>query len=63
MRWFSAWLVLFGSKFVVLEAINLAFGDRVTFAGPVHGLIAMIVVLFVMVIAEEIILRMYRRLA
>lgn len=28
MRVLSAWAVLFGSKFVILEAINTAFGDR-----------------------------------
>jgi len=27
MRFFCAWLVLFGSKFVILEALVLAFGD------------------------------------
>ena len=63
MRWFSAWLVLFGSKFVILEAIDVAFGDRVVFGGPFHGLVAIIVVLFAMVLAEEIVVRIYRRLA
>ena len=27
------WLVLFGSKFLVLEAVNLVFGDRVSLGG------------------------------
>lgn len=27
------WVVLFGSKFLVLEAINLVFGDRVSLGG------------------------------
>ena len=31
MRYFVAWVVLFGSKFVILEAVALAFGDRLTF--------------------------------
>src|SRR5687767_530032 len=26
MRWFGAWVVLFGSKFVILEALDFAFG-------------------------------------
>ena len=62
MRWFSAWLVLFGSKFVILEAVDLAFGDRVVFAGPLHGLVVIIAVLFAMLLAEEGIVRIYRRL-
>ena len=27
------WVVLFGSKFLVLEVVNLAFGDRVSLGG------------------------------
>ena len=27
------WLVVFGSKFLVLEVVNVAFGDRVTLGG------------------------------
>ena len=33
MRFFCAWLVLFGSKFVILEALSFAFGDSVKFEG------------------------------
>ena len=33
LRFFCAWLVLFGSKFVILEALDLAFGDSVQFEG------------------------------
>lgn len=62
MRFFSAWLVLFGSKFIILGAIDLLFGDSVVFAGPLHGLIALIVVLFAMLAAEEFVERIYRRL-
>ena len=62
MRFFCAWLVLFGSKFVILEAIALAFGGRVHFEGPFHGIIALIVVVVVMLVAEEVVVRIYRRL-
>jgi len=62
MRFFCAWLVLFGSKFVILEAIDLAFGHDVDFGGPFHGLVALIVVVVTMLVAEEAIVRLYRRL-
>ena len=62
MRFFSAWLVLFGSKFVILGALDLAFGERVVFAGPLHGLVVLIIVLFTMLLAEEVVVRIYRRL-
>lgn len=52
MRVLSAWAVLFGSKFVILEAVNIAFGDQVLFKGPYHGIVAFIVVIVVMLAAE-----------
>jgi hypothetical protein len=63
MRYFSAWLVLFGSKFVILEALAFAFGDNVYFGGPLHGLPILIAVIIVMLVAEEAIVQLYRRLA
>lgn len=63
MRYFTAWLILFLSKFVILEAIDLAFGDEVQFLGAFHGIVAFIVVVMVMLAAEEAIVRFYRRLA
>jgi hypothetical protein len=63
MRFFCAWLVLFGSKFVILEAIDFAFGHDVDFGGPFGGLVALIVVVVVMLAAEESIVRLYRRLS
>ena len=60
MRFFGAWLVLFGSKFVILEALVLVFGDKVHFGGPVHGVVALIVVAIAMVVAEELIARFVR---
>lgn len=63
VRLFVAWLILFGSKFVILEALSFTFGDKVRFEGMFHGLIWLIVVVVVMVAAEEMMVRFYRRLA
>ena len=62
MRYFTAWLILFGSKFLMLGAIELAFGDNVLFTGPLHGVVSFIVVVVVMLVAEEFAVRIYRRL-
>jgi hypothetical protein len=62
LRFFFAWLVLFGSKFVILEALTVAFGDKVRFDGILHGIIPLIIVLVVMLVAEEAVVRLYRRL-
>lgn len=62
LRVFCAWLILFLSKFAILGAINLAFGEKVTFAGPVHGALAFVVVVIAILAAEELIVRFYRSL-
>jgi len=62
MRFFTAWLILFGSKFVMLGAIDFAFGDDVLFTGPEHGVVSFIVVIMVMLAAEEVAVRIYGRL-
>jgi hypothetical protein len=62
MRFFTAWLILFGSKFVILEAVVLAFGDRLRFGGPFHGVVALIVVVVVMLVVEAVLVKVYRSL-
>ena len=63
MRFFSAWLVLFGSKFVILEALTFAFGDRLRFGGPFNGIVALIAVVVAMLAVEAAIVMFYRRLS
>lgn len=63
MRYFTAWLILLGSKFLILEALVFAFGDAVHFGGPFHGVVVLIVVVITMLVAEEAIVQLYRRLA
>jgi hypothetical protein len=62
LKYFSAWLILFGSKFVILEALTQVFGDNVRFEGRWHGIITLIVVVVVMLVVEELIVRLYRKL-
>ena len=63
MRYFTAWLIIFGSKFVILEALAVSFGKNVHFDGVFHGIVTLIVVVLAMLIAEELIVRFYRKLA
>jgi hypothetical protein len=63
MRFFCAWLVVFGSKFVILEALVQLFGKDVHFSGAFHGIVTLIVVVVVMLIAEEVVLRLFRRIS
>lgn len=63
LKYFCAWLILFGSKFVILEALSMAFGKNVHFDGRWHGIVTLIVVVMVMLLAEELVVRFYRKLA
>ena len=63
LKFFVAWLILFGSKFVILEALSLAFGHNVHFEGILHGIVWLIIVVVAMVIIEELVVRFYRKLA
>jgi hypothetical protein len=62
LRFFCAWLVLFGSKFVILEALALTFSEDVQFHGWMHGIVWLIIVVVTMIIVEELVVRFYRRL-
>ncbi len=63
LRGLSIWAILFASKLVILGAINFAFGESVEFSGPVHGLVAFIIVVIAIIIAERSISRIYESLA
>ena len=63
LKYFTAWLILFGSKFVILEALSFAFEKDVHFDGVLHGIVWLIIVVVTMIIAEEVVARIYRRLA
>lgn len=63
LRMLSTWFVLFVSKLIILEAIDFAFGEGVTFGGAGgHGLLAFIIVIVVMIVFEQIFVRTYKSL-
>ena len=58
-RLLATWVVLFGSKFVILEAIDLVFGDDV----ELGGLIPFIALVVAILAAEAVVERIYDALA
>ena len=62
LKYFVAWLILFGSKFVILEVLAQALGDKLRFDGRWNGIVTLIVVIIAMLVAEELIVRLYRKL-
>ena len=63
LRGLSTWGILFSSKLVILEAINISFGSSVLFSGPLHGLVSFVIVVIAIIIAEQIFSWVYRSLA
>ena len=62
LRLFCVWLILFGSKFIMLGAIDLLFGDHIRFIGVAHGVFPFLVVVCAMLGAEELAARFFRSL-
>lgn len=63
LRVLSAWAILFISKLIILEAITFVFAGDLLFGGPVHGVVAFIIVVIALIVAEQIFFRIYRALA
>lgn len=55
LRIFSAWALLFGSKFVILWVLELLFSDEILFLGAFNGVLAFIIVIMTMVAAEALV--------
>ena len=63
LKFFVAWLILFGSKFVILEALSFVFEKDIHFLGLWHGIVWLIIVVVTMLIVEQLVFRLYRKLA
>lgn len=59
LRGVSSYIILVGSKFVILEIFNIVFGDKVSFTGPWHGAIAFIVLIVAILAAEFVVGKVY----
>ncbi|MFM2667465.1 hypothetical protein AAFX24_22160 [Vibrio mediterranei] len=62
LRAICSYIVLVGSKFLMLEVLNVSFGDKIQFTGPWNGVIAFITVVFSILAAEKIIGLIYSNL-
>lgn len=58
LKVFSLWVVLFGSKFVILWALGLVLGERLHFEGAMHGVVPLITVIVVMLVVEVLMTRL-----
>ena len=52
--------MLFGSKFLILEVLALALGERLHFGGAFHGIVTLIAVVVAMLVVEVLLVKAYR---
>jgi len=62
LRWLSVWAILFFSKLLILEVLNFAFEKSIIFTGRIHGLVAFIIIIISMIIAEQAMRFIYKSL-
>ncbi|EED36607.1 conserved hypothetical protein [Luminiphilus syltensis NOR5-1B] len=62
IRVLFTWVILFGSKFIMLGVINFLLGDAVQFLGALHGAATLIAIIIAMLAAEGLVFWVYRRL-
>ena len=58
----TSYIILVGSKFVILEVIDIVFSDRGSFTGPWNGVVVFIVLVFTILAAEFFVNRIYHYL-
>lgn len=61
-RYISSWLVLAGSKFVMLGCLSFIFGEMLHFSGPQNGMISFVLVIICMLVTEKVAISIYRSL-
>jgi len=61
-KFMTLWAVLFGAKVLILELLSLVFGDKMVFKGAWHGVIAFLVVVTVMILVEQLAVKINKSL-
>jgi len=61
LKYLTAWAILLGSKSVILEVLSFAFGQDIRFLGALDGAVWLTLVVFTMVIAEDLMAKFYRQ--
>jgi len=62
MRYFVSYAIVVASKFVILDVFARVFGDKVSFTGPLHGVVALVALILAILAAEFFIAKIYRSL-
>ncbi len=63
VRIVTAWMIIFASKLIILHTIELLFDGSIAFGGMLHGVVAFIIVVIVIIMAEQAVIKINNKLA
>ena len=53
------WALLFGSKIIMMKIVDLILGNKIEYYGPYHGLGAFVLIIIGMIIAENLLKKVF----
>ena len=59
LRIFVTWALLFGSKIIMMKIVDLILGNKIEYYGPYHGLGAFVLIIIGMIIAENLLKKVF----
>ena len=59
LRVLVTWALLFGSKIIMMKIVDLILGNKIEYYGPYHGLGAFILIIIGMIIAENLLKKVF----
>ena len=59
LRILVTWALLFGSKIIMMKIVDLILSNKIEYYGPYHGLGAFILIIIGMIIAENLLKRVF----
>ena len=59
LRILVTWALLFGSKIIMMKIVDLILGNKIEYYGPYHGLGAFVLIIIGMIIAENLLKKVF----
>jgi len=59
LRILMTWALLFGSKIIMMKIVDLILGNKIEYYGPYHGLGAFVLIIIGMIIAENLLKKVF----
>ena len=59
LRILVTWALLFGSKIIMMKIVDLILGNKIEYYGPDHGLGAFVLIIIGMIIAENLLKKVF----